>query len=150
MQGHVVPRGAGERHSLGSIEFRILASSKETAGGFALLEFAGSEGAWTVPHVHRGTEESFYVLEGAFTFTLDGSEISAGPGTYILVPRGTPHVLRAEAGGGRLLTLAVPAGLEEMFKELSTLPAESITDPEVRARISGRYDSIPVSSTLNL
>ena len=148
MGGHVVPPESSEPHSLGSIEFAILASSKETAGGFAVLEFAGSEGAWTVPHMHREMEESFYVLEGTFTFTLDGNEITARPGTFILVPRGTPHVLRAESGGGRLLTVTVPGGLEEMFKELSTLPPLSITDPQVRSRIAARYDSVPGSSTL--
>lgn len=147
MSGRVVPPGSSEAHGLGSVRFAILASSEQTAGGFALLEFAGSEGAWTVPHVHREMEESFYVLEGTFTFTLDGHETTAGPGTFVLVPRGTPHVLRAESGGGRLLTLTVPGGLEEMFKELSTLPAGSLTDPDVRARIAAKYDSVPVSPT---
>jgi hypothetical protein len=46
-----------------------------------------------------------------------------------------------------VLTLAVPGGLEEMFKELSSLPAGAITDPEVRAGIATRYDSVPVSAT---
>lgn len=145
MRGQVVTARSSESHSLGSVRFAILASSEETAGGYAMLEFSGGEGPWTVPHVHREMEEAFYVLEGTFTFTLDGTEVAARPGSFVLVPRGTPHVLRAESDGARLLTLVVPGGLEAMFKELSTLAPDSITDPDVRARIAARYDSVPVS-----
>jgi len=34
-------------------------------------------------------EESFYVLDGEFTFTVGEETIPAGPGSYILVPRRT-------------------------------------------------------------
>ena len=51
-----------------------------------------------------------------------------------MVPRGTPHVMRAGPGGGALLTLFTPAGLEKMFIELGRLPATSITDPKERPK----------------
>ena len=96
-----------------------------------------------MPHIHREMEESFYVLDGEFTFAVGEQEIPAGPGSYILVPRGTRHAITAGAEGGRFLTLMVPGGLEEMFFELAGLPSDSITDPAVRAAISARHDSIP-------
>lgn len=139
-----VNAGSMQVYPLGKMEFRILAEAKDTDGAFSLLEFRGQEGPWTVPHIHKEMEESFYVLDGAFVFTLNGAETEAPTGSFVLVPRGVTHVIRAEAGGGRLLCFAVPAGLEEMFKELSRLPADSITDPAVRAAISSKYDSIPV------
>jgi hypothetical protein len=71
------------------------------------------------------------------------SAYGLGPGSYVLVPRDTRHTISAGAGGGRLLVLMVPGGLEEMFFELATLPPDSITDPAVRAAISARYDSSP-------
>ena len=37
-------------------------------GAFTLAEFTGGPGPWTVPHIHQAMEESFYVLDGAFTF----------------------------------------------------------------------------------
>ncbi len=83
------------------------------------------------------------MLDGEFTFTVGEQEIPAGPGSYVLVPRGARHGITAGAGGGRFLTLMVPGGLEEMFFELAGLPPGSITDPEVRASISARHDSIP-------
>lgn len=124
---------------------RVLAAKETTAdGAFTLVEFEGREGPWTVPHVHRSMDESFFVLEGEFEFTVGTERIEARAGSYILVPRGTRHVLACCAGGGRLLTLMVPGGLEEMFFELAQLPPDSLTDAETRARIARKYDSIPV------
>jgi quercetin dioxygenase-like cupin family protein len=128
---------------LGIVTVRLLATAEQTNGAFAVGEFSGGEGPWTVPHVHQHTEESFYVLDGAFTFTLDTDETEARPGSFILVPRGTRHALRAAPGGGRLLTLWVPGGLEEMFVELSRMPPGSLRDPEARKAISARFDSVP-------
>jgi len=133
----------GDALDLGIVKLRLLAVSEQTNGAFAVAEFAGGEGPWTVPHVHQHTEESFYVLDGGFTFTVGADEIQAGPGLFVVVPRGTSHVLRAAPGGGRLLTLWVPGGLEAMFVELSRMPAGSLRDPEVRKAISARFDSVP-------
>lgn len=89
-------------------------------------------------------EESFFVLEGSFTFAVGDQRIEAKRGDYVLVPRGTPHMMTGGPGGGRLLTLMVPGGNEEMFIELSKMPPDSITDPAARAAISAKYDSVPV------
>lgn len=145
MPAHIVRPDARGSYDLGAVRFSVLAASEDTGGSFSMLEFAGGEGPWTVPHMHHAMEESFYVLEGEFVFMLDDGEVAVGPGGFLVVPRGTAHMMSAGKGGGRLLTLATPGGLEAMFKELATLPAGSITDPEVRARIASRYDSKPVS-----
>jgi mannose-6-phosphate isomerase-like protein (cupin superfamily) len=133
----------GDILDLGTITLRLLAVAEQTHGAFAVGECSGEEGPWTVPHVHQHTDESFYVLDGAFTFTLGTDDVEAGPGSFIRVPRGTRHELRAGPGGGRLLTLWVPGGAEAMFVELSRMPPGSLRDPEVRKAISARFDSIP-------
>ena len=144
-RAHVVTADQGRVAELGVARMRVLAAAADIADrSFSLVEFTGGEGAWTVPHLHRGMEESFYVLDGEFTFTVGEEKIPAGPGAYILVPRGTPHVMEAGAAGGRLLTLMVPGGLDEMFLELATLGPDSMRDAATRAAVSARYDSIPV------
>jgi len=143
-QAHTVAPGEGRTVNLGVIQMRVLAAGEATTNGaFTLAEFTGGQGPWTVPHIHRGMEESFFVLDGEFTFAVGEQEIPAGPESYILVPRGSRHGITAGAEGGRLLTLMVPGGLEKMFFELADLPSDSITDPAVRAAISARHDSIP-------
>ena len=141
---HTVTPGEGRTVNLGIIQMRVLAAGEATTNrAFTLAEFSGGKGPWTVPHIHRAMEESFFVLDGEFTFAVGEEKIPAGPGTYVLVPRGTRHGFTAGTGGGRFLVLMVPGGLEEMFFELGDLPPDSITDPAVRAAISARHDSVP-------
>ena len=141
---HFVSAHSGRIFDLGVVKMQLLASGTDTDGGFALAEWDGSEGPWTIPHLHRHTQESFYILDGEFSFTVGDETVAAGPGSHLLVPPETPHVLRAGPSGGRLLTVMVPSGLEDMFRELSELPSDSLRDPKARAEVSARYDSFPV------
>jgi quercetin dioxygenase-like cupin family protein len=142
---HTVRPGEGRVADMGAVQMRVLAAGGPVTGRtFALSEFSGAEGPWTVPHIHQETQESFFVLDGQFTFAVGEEAVEVGPGAYVLVPRDTSHMIHAGAGGGRLLTLMVPGGLEEMFFALSELPPGGITDPAVRAAISAQYDSIPL------
>ena len=126
--------GQGRTVDLGVAQMRVLASGGATNGGaFALTRFSGtSEGSWTVPHLHRGFEESFFILDGLFTFTV-GEESIAASLECTSWSRGARHTISAAAGGGRFLTLMVPGGLEEMFFELGRLPRNA-----VRGRLRGR------------
>ena len=145
-EGHIVRPGEGRSVDLGVVSMRVLADSDAVpSGSFTLAEFSGAGvGPWTVPHLHRGFEESFFILDGAFTFTIGEQVTDATAGMYLLVPRDTTHGITAAEGGGRFLTLMVPGGLEKMFFELGTLPPNAIRDPAARAAISARYDSMPV------
>ena len=139
-QAHIVEPGAGRSVDLGVVSMRVIAGGESTTGGnFTLAEFYGSgSGAWTVPHLHRGFEESFYVLDGLFTFTVGNEEREATPGTYILVPRGTAHTIQAAEGGGRFLTLMVPGGLR--FVGVSSVwgGGMAIYDARARSEIAAR------------
>lgn len=139
-----VEHGKGRTFDLGIARMRLLAAAEQTGGMFALAEFKGGEGAWTVPHVHREAAESFFILDGRFAFTIADETTKASAGDYVLVPPRTKHVLGAEAGGGTALVLWVPGGLERMFIELSQLTPEAILDPRIRAEVASRHDSIPV------
>jgi len=62
---HTVAPGEGCAVNLGVIQMRVLAAGEATTNGaFTLAEFTGGQGPWTVPHIHREMEESFYVLDG--------------------------------------------------------------------------------------
>ena len=56
---HTVAPGEGQTVDLGIIQMRVLAAGEATTSrAFTLAEFTGGEGPWTVPHIHRGMEES--------------------------------------------------------------------------------------------
>jgi mannose-6-phosphate isomerase-like protein (cupin superfamily) len=105
----VVPPGAG--HRVANIEF--LARSEDTPRfnlGILTVE-PGSEGPGT--HAHDTEDDSFYILDGEITFTVEGEEIVAGPGTFVLVPPGTAHGFanRGERRA-RVLNVHAPAGFD--------------------------------------
>ena len=141
---HLVRPGQGQVADLGVVKMRILAAGENTVRSFTLAEFTGGPGPWTVLHIHNQVNESFFVLDGSFTFTVGDQETRAERGDYVLVQPGVPHMMTGGPEGGSLLTLMVPGGNEDMFIELAKLGPESITDSAVRAAVSAKYDSVPV------
>jgi len=104
----VVPPGEG--HVLGNVEF--LARSADTPRfNFAIIEIAA--GRELEPHVHEREDDAFYILEGEMTFVLENREVSAGPGTFVLVPPGVEHAFRNDGEVPvRMLNIHAPAGFD--------------------------------------
>lgn len=50
----------------------------DTNGAFTLSELLAGPEIGPPPHIHHREDESFYVLEGAFDFSLAGHAFSAG------------------------------------------------------------------------
>jgi uncharacterized RmlC-like cupin family protein len=74
-------------------------------------------------HTHAGEDESWYVLEGALRFRL-GDEIADAPaGSFVFVPRGTPHCFQnVGAEQARIIVMFTPSGMERFFDRFATLP----------------------------
>jgi len=83
----------------------------------SLAEATVPAGTRTERHFHRRSEEFYYILEGAGTMELDGTERLVGPGDAILIPPGAWH--RIEAGPGAdlrfLCCCAPPYAHEDTF-----------------------------------
>ena len=95
------------------------------------------------PHVHRTFEEAWYILEGEVVFVANGSEEHAGPGTYVYVPRGTPHAFRvAGANRARWIGVFSPGRYVALLEELGMLLRPGAApDLEAVARLFAKYDS---------
>jgi mannose-6-phosphate isomerase-like protein (cupin superfamily) len=64
---------------LGEImEFKV--TGEETAGSFCVIELTAFPHNGPPPHIHHREDESFYVLDGSFSFLLGDRTIEAGPG----------------------------------------------------------------------
>jgi mannose-6-phosphate isomerase-like protein (cupin superfamily) len=61
------------------------------------------------PHVHARHAESFYVLEGEMTFTVDGRELRAEAGSWVQVPAGVPHTFAFPEAPLRFLDVHTPS-----------------------------------------
>ncbi len=111
--------------ALGST-YTVKTSAEMTKGAYALVE-EEFWGAATPLHIHTNAEEAFYVVSGHAAVWLDGAESEAGPGTFLLVPRGRPHALRRLTDEAvHMLTLISPPGLERFFEAVVSEGEEAL------------------------
>ena len=68
----------GEGHRVGNVEF--LARSADTPRfNLAVIEIQPHRGGPPI-HQHADEDDSFYILDGELTFTVEDEEVVAGPG----------------------------------------------------------------------
>ena len=101
---------------------RFLTSSEDTNGAWSLVELTEMPGYKTRIHRHNYTDETYYVLEGVLTAKIADKTYELPAGSYIVIPRGTPH---AQGNLGKvpvkvLLTMT-PGGFEQSFKDRAEL-----------------------------
>jgi quercetin dioxygenase-like cupin family protein len=126
---------------------RFLVSSEDTNGAWALVELKEEPGYKKNLHRHNNTDEAFYVLEGVLTVKMSDQTTEYPAGSYVLIPRGTPH---AQGNRGKdpvkvLLTMT-PGGFERSFIDRVELFKTIKPDhPDYRKRrsenaVKGKYD----------
>lgn len=129
----VLRAGEGEAYWWTGELATIKTTGEQTGGRLALVEILAPEGVEIPLHVHRNEDEGFWVLEGELTFRLAGDEVAAGPGDFVLGPRGVPHTYSVDSGPARLLFLFAPAGFEGFIRE-SGVPAAARELPPAEVR----------------
>jgi mannose-6-phosphate isomerase-like protein (cupin superfamily) len=114
--GKAVVVRPGKGHHVGNVEF--LARSADTPRfNFAVITVQpGADGP--PGHTHTDEDDSFYLLDGELTFTVEGEELVAGPGTFVLVPPGVHHTF-ANRGDvvARFVNVHAPAGFDLRLEE---------------------------------
>ncbi|MDZ5620961.1 cupin domain-containing protein [Nocardioides sp. HM23] len=106
----VVEPGQGQR--FGNVEF--LARTEDTPYfNLGIVTFAPGQGVER--HVHRAEDDSFLVLEGTLSVAVgeEGRAVEAGPGTFVLIPDGTPHAIQNRGTTDvRILNVHAPGGFD--------------------------------------
>jgi len=142
--GYVLHPDEGEAHAwfLGSACV-IKATSDQTGGKFAAVEFRGPRGFGSPIHVHGDDDEFFVVLEGDVRFRLGDEEVDVGPRSFVYGPRRVAHGFTMNSDTGRVLLFFGPAGVEEFFREASayaaTVPQGEPPDPKTMGEIGARH-----------
>ncbi|MHB1876219.1 MAG: cupin domain-containing protein [Streptosporangiaceae bacterium] len=118
----IVAPGEGHILTARGSEMAFKAVAAQTGGDFSLMERSLPAGGRMPPaHRHTTCSEAFFVLDGAITFLLDGTEETGGPGDFVLVPRGAKHTFGNRSDVlARLLVLHAPA-MDAYFEELHRL-----------------------------
>jgi quercetin dioxygenase-like cupin family protein len=103
------------------------ARGEQTAGALTAFENVIAPGDGPPLHRHANEDEAWYILEGQLRFRLDEKLESAPAGSFVYVPRGTPHCFQNDgASTARMLVLFTPAGMERFFDEFASLPASAV------------------------
>lgn len=97
---------------------RLLATGEDTGGAWSVVELKELPGYKTPFHRHNHMDEAYYVLEGVLTAKIADKTYELPVGSYIVIPRGTPH---GQGNFGKtpvkvLLTMT-PSGFEQSFKD---------------------------------
>jgi hypothetical protein len=97
--------------------------------------------------VHTREDEGVYIFAGTLTLEVGEQRFEAGPGCFVFMPRGVPHIFEnlgeEEVRGIGLLN---PAGLEDMFEEQAAYfdALDGPPDPLFFHELSARYGIHPV------
>lgn len=146
MAGTFVSAGDGEAVWFAPNRITMKATAESTGGAYGLFESMVAPRSSPPLHVHHDEDEAFYVLEGTFTMVCGDDEFSAGPGSYVFLPRGVPHTFVLESTTpGRMLTILSPGGGERFFvdagrpPEAAGLPPAGPPDVEKLRRVGADY-----------
>jgi mannose-6-phosphate isomerase-like protein (cupin superfamily) len=139
--------GPGEGRTIpGTDTITLKATSEQTGGSIGFLEATSSPGSGPPRHVHYSSDELFYVLEGEFLFLVCERQVSALPGTFVFIPRGTVHAAKVTGTGpGKVLAAYVSGGLEHSFEEFAQLRAEQQGGDADRSTGRGRKSAAEIN-----
>jgi quercetin dioxygenase-like cupin family protein len=142
-------RGPGEGLVLsnpvgGHVTFKV--RGEQTDGRLTAFETVVAPGDGPPLHVHTNEDETFYVLEGDVRFKLADELRQGGRGTFLFIPRGTPHTFQnVGREDARVLIHFSPAGMERFFQDFADLAA---ADPSSFATIGAEAGMIVVGPPL--
>ncbi len=128
----IVQPGAGKDLDFGREGIAsVMLSGEQTGGTLAVLSCIQQPDTGPPPHVHVNDDELFLVIEGQYSFYVDGrwTEVSGGGAVYF--PRGAVHCYRnIGTTPGRHWILTTPSGFERFFARLANEVA-SPTGPDM-------------------
>ena len=121
--------------------YTFLVTGDESGGAYFAMEALVPPGGGPPPHIHSREDETFYLVEGEIEFTLGDDTVTAGPGDFVNVPRGTVHCFRnAGSSTARMILTFTPAGMERFFEEtLEPAPADATDAPDNIDEVAARY-----------
>jgi quercetin dioxygenase-like cupin family protein len=116
MPGFVLGPGGGATYGFHGSRVLIKASGDQTRGQLAVMECSYPAGLSVHVHVHDGEDEMFYVIAGELSGTCGDNGWSAPAGSFVFVPRDTPHSFTVTSTEpATALVITGPPGLDRQI-----------------------------------
>ena len=137
--------GEGPSYDWSNDHTFVKVSAADTGGAYNLIEDNLKATFALGLHRHDTHAETFYILDGALDFYLDGDWVRTVLGTTIHVPAGVPHACRvANAEPAKMLMIMQPSGFDAFLAEMATMKPEDFEDPELMAALNSKHDIVPM------
>lgn len=122
----IINKNEGERLAIAGGNYRIIVPGEQTQGNYAVIEMIVPPGGGPPPHAHPETQEMFHVLEGELEFKTEAGKQMVAKDGFVNIPfGGAIHCFKNTSENyARLLCTVVPAGLENLFREIGS-PVEA-------------------------
>lgn len=135
----IIVSGEGlAQNVLGDIQ-TIKLTGKDTNRMFTIVENDNAPGVGIPMHVHENEDEVFRILQGEIEFIVGGETRMLKAGDTIFLPRLVPHAFKVVGErNAKAIVTVIPSGIEDMFEQLSQLPA-GLPDPEKVFGICSRF-----------
>jgi quercetin dioxygenase-like cupin family protein len=122
---------------------RLLADASATGGALSTQRVTlvgGAPGA--TPHLHKGSAEMFYMLDGEAQLLSGDDIVTAERGDLVIVPPGMPHAFAAAPGSDADLLIVIAPGVErfEYFRHLQRIALGEV-GPESLLEVQELYDN---------
>jgi mannose-6-phosphate isomerase-like protein (cupin superfamily) len=104
------------------------ALTEETGGQYWAAEGLADKHMAVPLHSHTREDEIWFVLEGEIAFVLGEETMVGGPGTFVYIPRNTPHTFYVKSEIARWFGFGLSGNLDQWFFETGE-PAKAMTLP---------------------
>jgi mannose-6-phosphate isomerase-like protein (cupin superfamily) len=116
-RGLHVPAGGGITTWFNGDIVSTKLTAQQSSGALGFVEVTCPPGGGPVPHVHPGTDETFYMISGALEFLQGDKVFTAGPGDRFRNPGIQP---------ARMVFAYTPGGAEGLFIEVGDEPQPGV------------------------
>lgn len=122
---------------------RLLADGSATGGALSTQRVTLAGGApGATPHLHKGSAEMFYMLDGEAELLSGDDIVTAERGDLLIVPPGMPHAFAAAPGSDADILIVIAPGVERFgyFRHLQRIALGEV-GPESLLEVQELYDN---------
>ncbi len=117
---------------------------EQTDDAYSVFELSVPPNVGAGLHTDNDWDEFWHVMEGTFTFTLNGERKELGAGGFAYGPKGIPHSFKNTGDTtGKLVMFTRPSGLEDFFRHIDQAALDGSLDKETFVNIMKEHHIDP-------